>query len=597
MIGDVIGNYRILKKLGEGGMGIVYLARDMTLEREVALKIISTELARNPGLMARFRVEAIAQAKLNHHNITSIHSFDQEKNNYYIVMEYVNGKTLKAIIKEKEQIPLPEALNIFSQILTGIAYAHSQGVVHRDIKPSNIFLDEHHTVKIGDFGIAKVKGIEGLTKMGATVGSPLYSSPEQLMGKKIDARTDVYSLGITLYEMLTGQLPFKPTDDSDYKIIKEAIEAKPRKPSELDSSIPAAVDEIIMKSLAKSPGDRFQGVKEFEQAVAQLTAQIPVYGPRPAYGARLKKEPAPKQPPKKEEKIIQPAAVKVRDKVPLDPARRKQVLAFVLVLSLVLVAVILYLLFSTGSDQVPQTVTSTAPPQEITQNSGASNPPREFPTTVTPPTSSGSETPGSVELPVTSPPSSSTSTVKPSSASVTVSPAAVPGQMDALIKKDQYSQAVALGLKAIKQGPVIAEIYLKLAQAYFYDGEKKQARVYYWKTLELTDAIRFDVYYQFEKDKRTKGTLAISKSAVSFQPHRSGLSRLGFSISLSQIKRVSTAFFSDIKGIFKKKKNRKSPMLIITGKQKQRYAVRMRTQESKERGFIKDIIDTLREGK
>jgi serine/threonine protein kinase len=138
MIGTILGNYRILKKIGEGGMGSVYLTRDLTLEREVAIKIIAPELARNPGLMARFRVEAIAQAKLNHTNIVTIHSFNQEKDIYYIVMEYMEGKTLKAAIKEN--IPVVQALKIFSQLLGGIAYAHSKGVVHRDIKPSNIFL-------------------------------------------------------------------------------------------------------------------------------------------------------------------------------------------------------------------------------------------------------------------------------------------------------------------------------------------------------------------------------------------------------------------------------------------------------------------------
>jgi serine/threonine-protein kinase len=168
MIGKILGNYRILKKIGEGGMGSVYLARDLSLEREVAVKIIAPELARNPGLMARFRVEAIAQAKLNHTNIVTIHSFDQEKDIYYIVMEYMEGKTLKAAIKEKENLPVVQALKIFSQLLGGIAYAHAQGVVHRDIKPSNIFLTGLQVAKIGDFGIAKVEGIEGLTKLGTT---------------------------------------------------------------------------------------------------------------------------------------------------------------------------------------------------------------------------------------------------------------------------------------------------------------------------------------------------------------------------------------------------------------------------------------------
>ncbi len=270
MEGKTIGNYRILKKIGEGGMGSVYLAHDMTLEREVAIKIISPELARNPRLMARFRVEAIAQARLNHNNIVTIHAFDHQEETYYIVMEYVPGKTLKTIIKEKGKIPVQQSLRIAARILDGLCCAHSQGVLHRDIKPANIFITADDNVKIGDFGIAKVKGIDGLTRVGSTLGTPHYSSPEQIRGQKMDAATDIYSLGITLYEMVTGTLPFTSPSGSNYEIQVAHLEKNPLPPSSLDRTIPASVDTLILKCLAKSPLHRYPGAVEFKRAIERL---------------------------------------------------------------------------------------------------------------------------------------------------------------------------------------------------------------------------------------------------------------------------------------------------------------------------------------
>jgi serine/threonine-protein kinase len=274
MQGKILGNYRVLKKIGEGGMGAVYLARDVGLEREVAVKVISPELARNPGLMARFRVEAIAQARLNHSNIVTIHSFEQQKDIYYIVMEYVEGKTLKEMIKEKGNIPVKQALTIFSGLLGGIAYAHRKGVLHRDIKPANIFITPDETVKIGDFGIAKVSGIDGLTRVGSTIGTPLYSSPEQIRGEKMGPGTDIYSLGVTLYEMLTGVQPFKTGSGSDFEIQQAHLEKTPGNPSSLNSAVFSKLDAIVLKSLAKSPSERFYSAEAFKKTVDALAKKM-----------------------------------------------------------------------------------------------------------------------------------------------------------------------------------------------------------------------------------------------------------------------------------------------------------------------------------
>lgn len=270
MEGKLLGNYRVAGKLGQGGMGTVYLARDTGLERDVAVKVISPELARNPALMARFRVEAIAQARLNHPNIVTIHSFEQQKDSYHIVMEYVDGKTLKDMINDTGKLPLKQALNIFSQLLDGIAYAHKKGVLHRDIKPANIYITSAGTVKIGDFGIAKVTGIDGLTRAGAAVGTLLYSSPEQVRGEKMGPATDIYSLGITLYEMLTGIQPFKTGSGSDFEVQKAHLEIIPRKPSDYNPQIPPALDAAVIKSLAKSQQQRFPTVSAFKKELETL---------------------------------------------------------------------------------------------------------------------------------------------------------------------------------------------------------------------------------------------------------------------------------------------------------------------------------------
>jgi serine/threonine protein kinase len=273
-----LGNYRILEKIGAGGMGSVYRAHDMSLEREVAIKIISPELARNPNLMARFRVEAIAQARLNHSNIVTIHSFDQQGETYYIVMEYVPGTTLKTLIEEKGTIPVSQALHIAGGILDGLDYAHARGVLHRDIKPANIFITPARDVKLGDFGIAKVEGIDGLTRVGSTLGTLLYSSPEQLRGEKMNAATDIYSLGATLYEMVAGKPPFTSPTNSNYEIQLGHLEKIPVKPSALKSKIPADVDILILKSLAKPTADRYRSAEAFKKAVEQVLAGAPAPG-------------------------------------------------------------------------------------------------------------------------------------------------------------------------------------------------------------------------------------------------------------------------------------------------------------------------------
>ncbi len=262
-----INGYRLIHLIGKGGMGSVWLAEDEKLKRKVAVKIIAEEFYLNPNVIKRFKVEAIAQARLNHPNIVQIYSFEEEGNNKYIVMEYIEGISLETFIKREGRLPLKKALEIFEQVLSAIDYAHSKGVIHRDIKAANILIKKGDIPKIGDFGIAKVKGIDGITRTGSVIGTPVYSSPEQISGKKIDKRTDIYSLGILLYEMLTGNPPFKSKNKEFVEIAKKHLKEKPTPPSTIVSSIPKKLDHIILKCLEKSPDKRYQNVKELRRDI------------------------------------------------------------------------------------------------------------------------------------------------------------------------------------------------------------------------------------------------------------------------------------------------------------------------------------------
>ncbi len=262
MVGEVIENYKIVSVLGEGGMGVVYKGFDLKLERFIALKILNDQALKNPRFVERFKREAKHQAKLNHTNIVPVYGFTEGNGLLGIVMEYVPGITLSSMIERKGKLELTEAIKILKQVLAGVGYAHSKGFIHRDLKPSNIIINQDGVPKIMDFGISKsLHDVKGITKTGTKLGTVLYMSPEQIKAQEPTILSDIYSLGITFYEMLSGKTPFEaPTD---FHIMEAHLKKNPLKLSSQFDNIPASVDSVLGKALSKSTSRRFQSCEEF----------------------------------------------------------------------------------------------------------------------------------------------------------------------------------------------------------------------------------------------------------------------------------------------------------------------------------------------
>ncbi|WP_150049702.1 serine/threonine protein kinase [Methylomonas rhizoryzae] len=270
---DQIDNYKIIEKIGVGGMGEVYKGIDVMLEREVAIKLLRPELSSREDIVQRFRSEAILLGKLNHPNIATVYNFGKIGDQYYMALEYVNGETLDSLIQRQGALPWQAALDYTIKILEGLAHAHGFNIVHRDIKPSNIIVNNSKSLKILDFGIARILETARLTKTGHLVGTMEYVSPEQIRGQETDARSDIYSVGIALYEMLTGHVPFQK--NTEYELIKAHVEEKPKPLKNLAGIIPNQLENIVLKALEKKPEHRFKDANDFSKALQKIVENTP----------------------------------------------------------------------------------------------------------------------------------------------------------------------------------------------------------------------------------------------------------------------------------------------------------------------------------
>src|SRR4051812_10236661 len=306
MMGDQttrrMGDYEILEVLGSGGMGRVYRVRNVITDRIEAMKVLLPDLEGQEEVAARFLREIKLLAALHHANIAALHTALTINNQLVMIMEYVEGCSISSRLSQGA-IPAHDALNYMDQVLAALAYAHERHIIHRDIKPANMMLTPDGIVKLMDFGIARTDGEPSkLTAAGTTLGSVNYMSPEQVKGSGIDERSDLYSVGISLYEMVTGEKPFH--GDSNFSIMSAHIQQTPRPPVEVHPGLPAGLNEVILTSIAKSPEQRFQSAEAFRNALKSVQGsvtptQVPIRAYNPATAptaARTSQVTAPKVP-------------------------------------------------------------------------------------------------------------------------------------------------------------------------------------------------------------------------------------------------------------------------------------------------------------
>jgi serine/threonine-protein kinase len=268
------GRFQILKELGRGGMGIVFQAHDKQLKEQVAIKILSPLLGQDPEALERLKREVSAARRITHPNVIRIHDLTETGGLHYVSMEYFPGQNLKEYLHQTGALSLMQAYNIASQICDGVAAAHSQGVIHRDLKSQNVILNAAQRVKIIDFGLARTSQVEGMTVSGLILGTPEYMAPEQVTGKRVDERADVYSLGIILYELFTGRVPF--TGDSAIAVSFKQVKEEAMPPSKLNPQVNPELEKVILRALQKDPRLRYASVLELQSELRKAVgASVP----------------------------------------------------------------------------------------------------------------------------------------------------------------------------------------------------------------------------------------------------------------------------------------------------------------------------------
>lgn len=267
---EIAGRYLIAGRIGAGGMGDVFRARDSVLGRTVALKMLPFDLAIQPGFIERFKAEAQAVAKISHPNVVQVHDWGQEDDTYYMVMEYVRGKNLRQVLGDNRVLAPRQAAQVVGQVLGALAAAHDKGVVHRDVKPENVLLATDGRAKVTDFGIARAMENASLTN--GMMGTVAYVAPEQARGEKVDPRTDLYSVGCMLFELLTGSLPF---EGDAAKVLQDHLNSRVPAPSSLRPELPETLDRVVVKATAPDAGQRYGSANEMRKDLASAMAQLP----------------------------------------------------------------------------------------------------------------------------------------------------------------------------------------------------------------------------------------------------------------------------------------------------------------------------------
>ncbi len=340
----VNGRYRVVRKLGGGGMADVYLCEDLTLGRRVALKVLLQRYLNDANFIERFRREAKAAAGLNQANLVSIYDWGELQGTYFIVMEYVEGETLKDYIRRQGRLSGAETVRITLQLLAALEYAHRADIVHRDIKPQNVMLDRDGNVKVMDFGIARA-GDSGMTEAGSILGTAQYLAPEQAKGEPVDARSDLYSVGVVLYEMLTGAVPFK--GDTAVTVALKHVNEMATEPAQLIPGLPYALNQIVLKAMAKDPAQRYQTADQFARDLRAAQVGGPIGAA--AYDADAERT-----------RLMAPPAATTVVQGPLDPVqsdrgrkrRRWPIVLLVLLLLLVIAATAYGLVRAMGGGSV-----------------------------------------------------------------------------------------------------------------------------------------------------------------------------------------------------------------------------------------------------
>lgn len=326
-IGTTLGSYRILEQIGQGGMATVFKAYQPSMDRYVAIKVLPSHFTQDKSFLGRFNQEARTLARLEHPHILPVYDYGEQAGTTYLVMRYINAGTLSDLIAQQGPMDLDDVARILSQIGQALAYAHSQGVIHRDIKPSNVLIDEQGNAFLTDFGIAKlIASTAQFTRAGTILGTPAYMSPEQGLDRPIDHRSDIYALGVMLYEMVTGHVPYDA--ETPLAVLLKHVHEPLRPPRQIRQDLPEGVERVILKAMAKSPDDRFQTaeamVDKLQRAVAGLPTDI-VVPPQPGGPTAVLTQPGPESAgeamlPQSTEVVPPPQPAKAHKRSPWLPA-------------------------------------------------------------------------------------------------------------------------------------------------------------------------------------------------------------------------------------------------------------------------------------